>query len=246
MKTKQTKKKKKLRPRWDNIIKTLLCLSLITNIILLLLLCNKSNENIHTINTEVSKAVQTSQKHLTDNNLVMGEMVESDNQEEGATEENLNVNTEEPTVTQTQPVVEKVQPEPQPTVPITKEYRLTSYWAGDAPDTGNCTGSGLCEKDFQINDKGWYTYNGYLVLAGATTYLQKTYGIDDWKDYYKYYDIINLIIDGVNYQGIILDTCGASYTVKTEQRLDLFVSNKQSAIDRGYKGNNTIQVWKEE
>lgn len=240
MKTKQTKKKKKLRPRWDNIIKLLLYLSLVTNIILLLLLCNKSNENIHTLNKEVSKAVQTSQK-----NLVIGELIESDTKEE-ATKENLNVDANEPTVIQAQPVVEEVQSEPQFTIPATKEYRLTSYWSGDAPDTGSCTGSGLCEKDFQVNDKGWYTYNGYLVLAGATTYLQKTYGIDDWKDYYKYYDIVNLTIDGVNYQGIILDTCGASYTVKTEQRLDLFVSNKQSAIDRGYRGNNTIQVWKEE
>ena len=37
--------------------------------------------------------------------------------------------------------------------------------------TGSCTGSGLCEKDFDTNEKGWYTYQNKLVLGVATTYL---------------------------------------------------------------------------
>ena len=31
-----------------------------------------------------------------------------------------------------------------------------------------------------------------------------------------------------------------------EQRLDLFISGKDYAIDRGYKGNNAVSVFKEE
>ena len=34
-------------------------------------------------------------------------------------------------------------------------YRLTSYWNGDGCGSGSCTGSGLCEQDFQINENGW-------------------------------------------------------------------------------------------
>lgn len=34
--------------------------------------------------------------------------------------------------------------------------------------------------------------------------------------------------------------------INYEQRLDLFVSSKNYAIDRSYKGNNTISVFKEE
>ena len=30
-----------------------------------------------------------------------------------------------------------------------------------------------------------------------------------------------------------------------EQRLDLFISGKDYAIDRGYKGNNAVSVFKE-
>lgn len=120
-------------------------------------------------------------------------------------------------------------------------YRLTSYWTGDEYDTGGCTGSGLCEKDFQINERGWYTYNGYLVLAGATTYLQGRYGIREGRHYFKYYEMVNLEIDGTSYQGVILDSCGAC-SYMDEERLDLFVSDKQYTIDRGYRGNNMVKV----
>lgn len=120
-------------------------------------------------------------------------------------------------------------------------YRLTSYWTGDEYDTSGCTGSGLCEKDFQVNDKGWYTYNGYLVLAGATTY-GKFYTNIPGKRYFRYYEEININIDGVIYKGIILDTCGLCSNIENENRLDLFVSSKQFVIDRGYKGNNMVKV----
>lgn len=123
-------------------------------------------------------------------------------------------------------------------------YRLTSYYPAE---TSNHTGSGLNTSDFETNKYGWYTYKGKLVLAGATTYLKKNFGSRNDKHYFKYYETIYLTIDGVRYEGIILDSCGACMTVN-ENRLDLFVKDKESTIDRGYKGRNMIKVeyrWKD-
>ena len=66
------------------------------------------------------------------------------------------------------------------------------------------------------------------------------------KRYYHYYDTVEIIIDDLSYEGIILDSCGACMYINGEERLDLFVSGKDYAIDRGYKGNNTVSVFKEE
>lgn len=117
-------------------------------------------------------------------------------------------------------------------------YRLTSYYP---EETSNHTGSGLNTSDFQINDKGWYTYQGKLVLAGPTIYLQKSFGTKSNRHYFKYYNTIKLTIDGITHDGIILDSCGACMTV-SENRLDLFVSSKEYVIDRGYKGNNPVLI----
>ncbi len=118
-------------------------------------------------------------------------------------------------------------------------YRLTSYYPGDECNSGFCTGTGLCTKDFTVNDKGWYTYKGKVVLAAATTYLQKKFGVKENKQYFKYYDEVTITVDGEEYEGLILDTCGACYK---SERVDLFVENKSSAIDRGYKGINMISL----
>lgn len=134
------------------------------------------------------------------------------------------------------------------------DYRLTSFWFNDGYGTSSCTGSGLCEKDFDVNENGWYTYKGKLVLAAATYECLYSHSgaCGNWntirkdKTYYSYYDEIEILIDGNIYNGIILDSCGACMYVNYEERLDLFVSNKKYAIDRGYKGNNTVSVFKEE
>ncbi len=120
-----------------------------------------------------------------------------------------------------------------------KTFRLTSFYPSES---GNCTGSGKCSWDFQTNDKGWYTWNGKLFLAAATTYLQKSFGYVEGKKYFKYYDEVNVTIDGNTYRGVILDSCGACMKVTYEERLDLFVNSSQNTIDRGYKGNNSIYV----
>lgn len=152
---------------------------------------------------------------------------------------------------------EEVVKEPMATLEPVKEYRhyrLTSFWANDSYGTTSCTGSGLCENDFSINDKGWYTYSDKLVLAGATYEClnAKRGSCGNWnkrrsdKRYYHYYDTVEIVIDGLSYEGIILDSCGACMYIDGEERLDLFVSGKDYAVDRGYKGNNPVAVFKEE
>ena len=136
-------------------------------------------------------------------------------------------------------------PEPVPEVVVSQEppkvakYRLTSFYANDELNTGDCVGAGFCWWEFGVNDKGWFTYNGKLVLAAATTYLQNKFGTREGRTYFKYYDEVNLTIDGEVYPGIILDTCGACYK---DQRIDLFVKDGKSVIDRGYMGRNMITV----
>ena len=139
--------------------------------------------------------------------------------------------------------VPKPEPEPetliQASIPSTLKYRLTSFYANDELNTGNCVGAGYCWWDFVEDEHGWYTYDGKLVLAAATTYMQKTFGTKEGKVYFKYYDEVNITIDGIVYPGIILDTCGACYR---DERLDLFVRDGSTAIDRGYMGRNMITV----
>lgn len=109
------------------------------------------------------------------------------------------------------------------------ETRMTSYYAGDELNTGSTTGSGLSPINFEINDKGWYTYQGKLVVATATDYLLK-YGftLADGVHTYKYYDEITLNIDGIDYRAIVLDSCGSSMTTG---RIDLFVSGSDYVKD---------------
>ena len=106
--------------------------------------------------------------------------------------------------------------------------RMTSYYSGEA-GSGECTGSGLCTSDFEVNDKGWYTYQGKLVVATATPYLLK-YGFNlaDGVHTYRYGDEITLNIDGIDYQAVVRDSCGNC--MKTG-RIDLFVSNANSVKD---------------
>lgn len=109
------------------------------------------------------------------------------------------------------------------------QTRLTSFYANDGYETGSCTGTGLCESDFQVNENGWYTYQDKLVLATATPYLLNYgYGLVDGIETYRYYDEITLNIDGISYQAIVLDSCGACMG---DNRIDLFVSNRESVKD---------------
>ena len=116
----------------------------------------------------------------------------------------------------------------EPVVEVSNEYttRMTSFYPAESSD---CTGSGLCSWDFGINENGWYTYNGKLVVATATQYLaNQGWYLADGVHTYRYYDEITLVIDGVEYQAIVLDSCGSS--MKTD-RIDLFVRDAGSVKD---------------
>jgi len=109
------------------------------------------------------------------------------------------------------------------------ETRMTSYYPNDGPGTGSITGSGLGPSNFEVNDKGWYTYQGKLVVATATEYLLKYgFSLADGVHTYKYGDEITLNIDGIDYEAIVEDSCGNC--CKTD-RIDLFVANKESIKD---------------
>ena len=128
-------------------------------------------------------------------------------------------------------------------------YRLTSYYTGDPTGSGEWVGAGMHTSQFEINENGWYTYKDKLVLAGATNEcLKSKHGpCKKWnekksdKHYFNYFDELIVIIDGTSYEAVILDSCGACMDLD-ENRIDLFVSNKESVIDRGYKGINEIEV----
>lgn len=113
---------------------------------------------------------------------------------------------------------------------VTYEYqtRLTSFYPrGNVVST--TTGSGLDVRDFEVNEYGWYTYEGKLVIATATDYLLN-YGwkLNEGVRLYTYYDVLILEIDGVDYEAIVLDSCGICMT---RGYIDLFVVNESAVID---------------
>ena len=123
-----------------------------------------------------------------------------------------------------QPVIE--QPQEVVEQPTSYETRMTSYY----PEEGeNITASGLTPNDFETNENGWFTYQGKLVVATATQYLaNQGWYLADGVHTYKYYEEITLNIDGVDYQAIVLDSCGSS--MRTD-RIDLFVSGEWAVKD---------------
>lgn len=150
------------------------------------------------------------------------EMLET--KEEEVQEEQVEEVVEQP-VQETQPVIQE-QPQELST---TYETRMTSYYPYDGPGTGECTGAGLCPKDFQTNEHGWFTYQGKLVVATATTYLaNQGWYLAPGVHTYKYYNEITLTIDGVDYPAIVLDSCG--HAMKSG-RIDLFVKDANSVKD---------------
>lgn len=135
--------------------------------------------------------------------------------------------------------IEQIEEPQEIVVPESHTYRMTSYYPYES---SNCTGSGKCTQHFEVNDKGWYLYDGKIVLAAATIYLQKSYGTISGRHYFKYYDEVDITIDGNTYRGIILDSCGACMYITYEERIDLFVSSSDYVIDRGYRGNNPVKI----
>lgn len=121
------------------------------------------------------------------------------------------------------PIKEEKQEVVQEPIETTYTTRLTSYYANDGYGTGNTTASGLSTNNFQTNENGWYTYQGKLVIATAS----KRLGYTEMRTY-NLYDEITLNIDGVDYQAIVVDVCGAC---QRNNRIDLFVSGAWAVKD---------------
>ena len=112
-----------------------------------------------------------------------------------------------------------------------QDIRITSYFPGDDYGSGTITASGLKVSDFEINENGWFTYHGMLVMACATTNYNNDLILPTSYKRYTLGSVITVVIDNVRYKAIIADICGASYWEEDAQRYDLFVKDNESTID---------------
>lgn len=166
--------------------------------------------------SDISETVVKKQKLLKQKKEVV---IKTSNNKETIQEEPVEETTEEP--------IQEEQEEIQQDTSYTT--RMTSYYPNDSYGTGSITGSGLGPNDFQINEYGWYTYQDKLVVATATEYLLKYgYALNEDVHTYKYYDELTLNIEGIDYQVIVLDSCGSAMSTG---RIDLFVTDEEHIKD---------------
>lgn len=89
-------------------------------------------------------------------------------------------------------------------------------------NSGSTTGSGKGPWDFSTNHRGWYTYDGKVVIATATPYLlNHGWGQVDGIEYHNYYDTLSFTYDGETFEAIVLDSCGACMSRRI---IDVFVA----------------------
>ena len=117
-------------------------------------------------------------------------------------------------------VVEEVQAPEVVEEPNSYTTRMTSYYPEEGETT---TASGLEIYNFGVNQNGWFTYNGKLVVATASRRL----GVTNMRTF-NLYDELTLNIDGIDYDAIVLDVCGAC---QRDNRIDLFASSYIYAKD---------------
>ena len=120
------------------------------------------------------------------------------------------------------------------------DYRMTYYYPGDECKSGTATASGLTTNDFVVNENGWYTYDGKLVVATAHESLKSwdKYS-DSTQKTYELYDELTLTIDGKEYDAIVLDKCGAAMN---SPKVDLFVVDKAHGLDTQIKVTEKKEV----
>lgn len=123
-----------------------------------------------------------------------------------------------------------------------QDVSFTSYWDGDETGSGDSTGSGLNSLDFEVNEKGWYTYQNKVVVATATyecmnsnTGACSQYNkVPEGYHVMNYFDEMVIIVDDVPYLAVVLDSCGASFWAEERQRVDIYVSSEESAVGKVY------------
>lgn len=208
------KKKLKLR-MWVKVV-----LSFLIGVISICLLLSITSKHTETKKVDIGEIIKLKGKAVRNDLNSVSESVKNESEEVKEVEEVEEIEEE-----YVEPVEETYV---EPIVEVSNEYttRMTSFYPAESSD---CTGSGLCSWDFGVNENGWYTYNGKLVVATATQYLaNQGWYLAPGVHTYRYYDEITLVIDGVEYQAIVLDSCGNC--CKTD-RVDLFVSNRESVKD---------------
>ena len=205
------KKKLKLK-KWVKFV-----LSFLIGVVSICTLLSITSKRTETKKVDIGEIIKLKGKAVRNDLNSVSENVQEDSEEVEEVEEIEEKYVESVEETYVEPVVE-----------ISNEYttRMTSFYPAESSD---CTGSGLCSWDFGVNENGWYTYNGKLVVATATQYLaNQGWYLAPGVHTYRYYDEITLVIDGVEYQAIVLDSCGNS--MKTD-RIDLFVRDAGSVKD---------------
>ena len=106
-----------------------------------------------------------------------------------------------------------------------RNITITNYGKWDG-ESGNTTASGLKIKDFKVNEDGFYTHNGYVVLATANTSRLNKKLNNGYKSH-ELGEIISFELNGKQYHGKALDVCGACYGLSNEQtqRYDIFTTS---------------------
>lgn len=205
------KKKLKLK-KWVKVV-----LSFLIGVISIFVILSIASKRTETKNVDMGESIKSKGKVVRNDLNSVSDSVENESEEVKEVEEVEEEYVEPIEETYVEPVVE-----------ISDVYttRMTSFYPAESSD---CTGSGLCSWDFGINDNGWYIYNGKLVVATATQYLaNQGWYLAPGVHTYKYYDEITLVIDGIEYQAIVLDSCGSS--MRTD-RIDLFVNGADTVKD---------------
>lgn len=133
------------------------------------------------------------------------------------------------------------------------DITLTRYYPG-AGGSDLCTAT-KCVNSFEVNEKGWYTYQGKIVIGAATYACQKyckykdEYGPlpDDYR-IFNFYDEIQFMLEGTVYIGIVLDSCGACmYHINGEQnqRYDIYTvdgTEKSSLLKQRNVGKTSANL----
>ena len=199
------KKKLKLK-MWVKVV-----LSFLIGVILIFVILSIASKRTETKNVDMGETIKSKGKVVRNDLNSVSDSIENE--------------SEEPEEEYIEPIKETYV---EPVVEISDVYttRMTSFYPAESSD---CTGSGLCSWDFGVNENGWYTYNGKLVVATATQYLaNQGWYLEPGVHTYRYYDEITLVIDGLEYQAIVLDSCGSS--MRTD-RIDLFVTGADTVKD---------------
>ena len=205
------KKKLKLK-MWVKVV-----LSFLIGVISIFVLLSIASKRTETKNVDMGETIKSKGKVVRNDLNSVSDSVKNESEEFKEIEEVEEEYVEPVEETYVEPVVE-----------ISDVYttRMTSFYPAESSD---CTGSGLCSWDFGVNDNGWYTYNGKLVVATATQYLaNQGWYLAPGVHTYRYYDEITLVIGGIEYQAIVLDSCGSS--MRTD-RIDLFVTGADTVKD---------------